>query len=203
MSDLEKPAMLRRSFTAKRSATSGFTLIELLVTLLIAAILTVISLAYYQRAARRFSLQSEAVNLAARLEQAKSLAQAQSTEYRILVDSSGYTPQFLNPRGSTNWVAADAVSSGKILINTNVTLGTGSVGSAPQGQPSIAQSAEIRFNSRGFPVATGTPPTSPKQDNAVYLTDTRDVFAVTVNILGRVQVWVYDGTNGIWVTISR
>ncbi|MEW6736977.1 MAG: prepilin-type N-terminal cleavage/methylation domain-containing protein [Acidobacteriota bacterium] len=195
----------------KNSTRAGFTLVEVLLTLLVAGLLVLIALFLYQRSARRFVLQDEAIALATRLEQAKTLAQSQNREYRIVFNTNGYTPAVNTPATST-WNPAIAISEQEILLNPRVVYGfSGTINTSPTDQPCTSPpcpplaSAQIRFNSRGFPVDTPSDatPTAPRADNAVYLTDGLESFAVTVNILGYVRVWVFDRTINQWVAISR
>src|SRR5438309_1371369 len=103
-----QPLLFRKS-----GRQSGFTLVELMITFLIAAILTLAAVAYYQNATRRSRLQGEATAVATRLEQIRTLAQLQSVEYRIRFDSSNnrFIPEFYNRlAGTPSWVAADLIS---------------------------------------------------------------------------------------------
>jgi type II secretion system protein H len=200
--------------TADRNKESGFTLVEILLAILIMGLMALIAVALYHSSARRFSLQNEAIGLAMRLEQAKTLAQSQSTEYRIVFNSDSYTPQYIdhNHGDSDIWFAAESISARSINLNPKISYydpasgpqpASGPIETSPDGQSATppVQSTEIRFNSRGFPVEAGSPPTHPRQENAVYLTDGDNLFAVTVNILGRIQVWAYKGS--VWVAISN
>jgi prepilin-type N-terminal cleavage/methylation domain-containing protein len=192
----------------KRS--SGFTLIELMLALLISTILTLISLTLYQHSVRRSALQGEAIALAARLEQAKTLAQSMGRQYRILLNKEGrnYIPERFDQ--DSGWVAADDISGRPIDLSSIVSYGFPAEASSPNYGPLVASittatppaPSAIQFNSRGFPVAVGDPlPLAIRPENAVYLTDGRDNFAVTVDILGHVRVWAYNGMQ--WVLISR
>jgi len=192
----------------------GFSLVELLITLVIVIILTTFFAGSFTLTARRSSLQNEAIAIASRLEMAESLAKSgqsapqQISQFRIVFDSStnSYTPEMYNTSGSPviGWVAAPAISSTPISLGTGISLGSGSITISPTGQPAGApsQAAEIRFNTRGFPadIVSGTT-IAPRADNAVYLTDGKNYYAITVNILGRVQVWYY--SVGQWFSFSR
>jgi prepilin-type N-terminal cleavage/methylation domain-containing protein len=194
------------------SAPRGFTLLELILTLLIALIFSLLAVAAYQQSLRRSRLQTEAIALAARLEQAEALAKLGSNapivfQYRIRIDTANraYIPEMYNTTGN-NWVAAPSISSTSIKLARTISFGYGAITTSAPGQTSVTplQATEIRFNSRGFPAdkptsGTSAAPPSP-YNNAIYLTDGRNYFAVTVNILGRVQVWNY--VNNDWFTIT-
>ena len=199
---------INRSMLSDPIRQSGFTLVELFVVFLIASILTLTTVAVYQRVGRRFVVQDEAAILATRLEQAKSFAQSQNTEYRIRFDQTNnlYLPEFYIPAPTPGWVAADLISSQPINFNQNITYGFGSISASPNYGPTIdtpVQSTEIRFNSRGIPVSTGTPQTAPQAANTVYLTDGNNYFAVTVSILGVVRVWSYNSAANQWFDTSE
>lgn len=197
----------RRSFLAANSA--GFTLTEVLITIIIAGILALISAALYQRAARRVALQDEAIIVATRLEQAKALAQSQAAQYRVRFDTTNneFAAEFFD-RPSGSWKLAGEISNRRIKLGKTVSYGlNAAITAGPLGLGTPAQTNEIRFNSRGFPVDTTTVDASasalPRPNNEVYLTDGQNSFSVTVNLLGRVQVWAFDRTNNVWVGVSR
>jgi prepilin-type N-terminal cleavage/methylation domain-containing protein len=194
------------------SKQTGFTFIELWLTLLIVLILALIAVAGYQQSLRRSQLQTDAIVLATRLEQAESLAKLglstqTISQFRIRIDTTNqaYISEMYNTT-SKKWVASPAISSKPIRLGQGISFGYGAINISPPGQTSLVplQSTEIRFNTRGFPAAkplseTSVEPPSP-YDNALYLTDGKDYFAITVNILGRVQVWNY--ANSQWFTIT-
>jgi Tfp pilus assembly protein FimT len=191
---------------------AGFTLIELMVVLLISILLTLTALALYQRTIRRSALQGEAIGLALRLEQAKTLAQARGKEYRLSFDQAGrsYLAELFDP--AKDWVVAEEVSSRPIDLKRGVSFGFPQSSNNPNYGPTVKNittaippsPSAVQFNSRGFPVlplSSGPPqPLQYRSENAVYLTDGSDFFAVTVDILGLVNVWAFDGKQ--WVHIS-
>jgi Tfp pilus assembly protein FimT len=77
-----------------------------------------------------------------------------------------------------------------------VKFGFGSI-SAPAGsQTTIAQSAQIVFDSRGIPIdAAGNPTPS----SAIYIEGASSYCAVTVSLSGQIRVWRYDGSA--WVAM--
>lgn len=212
--------------------SKGFSLIELLVVLAIVIIMAALAVGFLPNSRRRSVIQAEAISLAYRIEQARSLAQTlrqgsrPTTEYRILFDATAktYTPQVYENDSSittvaNRWKPAQAISASPIRLNPKISFGPPSGANIPSYGPTVTSIStslgagvktvpEIRFNSRGFPVewtdATAIPPTLPRETaNEVYLTDGREFFAVTVNVLGRVEVWAYTtAPSATWVKIS-
>lgn len=194
-----------------RSSASGFTLLEILVILVIAMVFSIIAVATYQHSLSRSRLQTEAIALASQIEQAESLAKLNSnnssiSQFRVRIDATNktYIPEMYN-RTSSSWVTASAIAAGSIKLARGINYGYGTITVSAPGQASSTpmQATEVRFNTRGMPSAkvtggTSVAPPSP-YNNAVYLTDGRNYFAVTVNILGRVQVWSY--ADNQWFTI--
>ena len=223
----------------KNNATKnkGFSLVELLIALLIVFIMAALAIGFLPASRRRSVLQAEAITLAARIEQAKGLAQSlrqsnrPTTEYRLRFDSATkkYTPEvYENDSTIMNvvdrWKPALAISPTPIALNPKISFGFPSGASSPQYGPTpmmittplpkVASGGdaiipEIRFNSRGFPVewstTTAVPPTLPREtNNEIYLTDGREFFAITVNVLGRVEIWAYTNSpSATWVKVSR
>ncbi|KAF0250534.1 MAG: hypothetical protein FD167_66 [bacterium] len=217
------------------SKSAAFSLVELLVVLLIVLVIAALAVGFLPNSRRRSILQAEAIALAYRIEQAKSLAQTlkqgnrPTTEYRLRFNSTSrsYTPEVYENDSALaltdRWKPAQAISRTAITLNAGISYGFPAGANTPQyGPPTTAIALalpkvvsggtatipELRFNSRGFPVewsdANATPPTLPREtDNEVYLTDGREFFAVTVNVLGRIEVWAYTPTpSAIWVKIS-
>lgn len=224
-----------KKHTLSRSA--AFSLVELLVVLLIVFVIAGLAIGFLPNSRRRSVLQADAIALAYRIEQAKSLSQTlkqgnrPTTEYRLLFDSANrsYTAQvYENDTSITpvanRWKPAPAISSTPIRLNNGISFNYPPGANKPNYGPATAAITsplptvamggdatipEIRFNSRGFPVewstTTAVPPTLPREtNNEVYLTDGREFFAVTVNVLGRIEVWAYTTAPATaWVKISN
>lgn len=198
----------------RTNQTGGFSLIEILIITLIVLAFTLVVANLYRNVARRNTVQGEAINIASRIEQIRTLAEAQKVNYGV-----EYRLRFVSGSPSTivgeyydattaMWVAAPEFSRTAIPLNSRVSFGvTSGITVSPTDQPtgSPVLAGEIRFNSRGFPVNTNVtmPPTAPKEANAIYINDNTTNFAVTVNILGRIQIWAYDrGASNVWIPIS-
>ena len=128
----------------RQKSTKGFTLIEVLIFLLISTILTLISLALYQRSARRSVLQGEAIALATRLEQAKTLAIAQSRQYRITFNenSGAYIPETYD-NDLKGWVIGESISSRSLDLNPMISYGFPVTANIPAYGPSITKIASV------------------------------------------------------------
>jgi prepilin-type N-terminal cleavage/methylation domain-containing protein len=215
--------MIERSNNIDRPpSNSGFTMAELMIVLLISLVLALISLSLYNRAARRQELHNNAVALASRLEQIRALSSSHNTEYRLVFNelSSSYMPQFYN-REIGAWDVAQAISSQPLELNVRVSFGAPTSASSPPYRSEVVSITEpvpdppdspsgpsaVQFNTRGFPVHPGDSAPNAgnlRADNAIYLTDGRDYFAVTVNLLGQVQVWSFAPTSGSsWRKLSQ
>jgi type II secretory pathway pseudopilin PulG len=205
----------RRLLFRKGSSSSGFTLIEILIFLVISSLLTLFALALFQRSMRRSTLQSEAIEIAMRLEQAKTLSQSKNNQFRINFSESegNYTPEVYNS-SSKLWVAAEMISGRPVALKNGIRYGFPQQSDIPDYGPSSKKvisalppsPSSVQFNSRGFPVVPTDVPGDPqpfptRTDNEIYLTDGKDFFAVTVDILGLVRIWGYNGDR--WVLISK
>lgn len=206
----------------------GFTLIEVIITLLIAITIVLLSAGIYDRATRQARAQTAAFILAGYLEQAEALGQSLTngnTNCRLTFNSTNnqFSAEIYNPNASASnkWIPAIAISSSPLPLTSGVTFNYPSGATSPDyglgnltiagavPQPTTAMSGvipEIRFNSRGFPVEwPNNPPTTLKPRNEVYLTDGQFYYAVTVNPLGRVEVWTYtkQANSFVWLKVSR
>lgn len=211
-----EPDIRSRSLT-----TAGYSLPEMIIVLAISMVMLLVAIALYQRAARRQVLLNDAVQLAARLEQVKSQARATNIEHRLVFDqlSSSFTAQVFR-RDSGNWQAAIAISAEPLRIAVNSkfeapafaytppyrTTVTAIIAALPEAPLAPAGPVAIQFNTRGFPVH----PTDSEPDagnlraaNEIYLTDGLDYYAITVNMLGQVEVWNFDNALEWWMKLSR
>jgi Tfp pilus assembly protein FimT len=196
--------------SSTNESNSGFALIELFIVMLIITVMVLTSLALYKRNSRRLALQGEAVGMAMRLEKAKTLAKTHNTQYRIRFDEekNNYISE-VHDRDSSSWIVADSISSSPIALSSGITYGFPSSSESPAYGPAVTsisaatpELSTIQFNSRGFPVVPDTPqPLSIRAENAIYLTDGRDSFAVTVTVLGRLRIWAHNGDQ--WAMISH
>lgn len=196
----------------KRGDARGFSLIEMMTIVLIVSALSLSVFALHQHGMRRFAVQAEANALASSLERAKTFAQTHSTECRIVFSEVNeiYSVEYFDREPSKrSWRFLDNVSSVPIALRTGVEFGFPPTSDSPNYGPTVSptvsatpNSSTVQFNSRGFPIDPGTgAPMALRAENAIYLTNGREYFAVTVDALGRVRVWVYEATR--WAILSR
>lgn len=181
-----------------RSRRRGISLPELLVGLAIMTVLSALVAPNLLSGLNAYRLNAALNTIAGKLTVAKYKAQAQATDYEIAVDAANNDYQFdvltsTNPR-TFALASNEAVES----LPYDISFGYGAV-TAPAGdpgdQPTLAQSSAICFNSQGVPVDSSGVPTAA---NAIYLSNSGQIGAVTVSLAGRVQVWLWNGSA--WTT---
>jgi len=185
---------IRRTLTPGHG-DEGFSLTEVVLIVAVLFVVTGISIPLVNNTVRGLQLSSDARQIASSLGYAKAAATAQMTRYQILfhVDGNSWRLQKYN-RGTSSFD-----TEGTSAHLTGWHSGTGIVlqassSSAPAGFPT-SSSSFIRFNSRGIPVNSSGVPTS---NNVIYLTGYGTKFAVTVSLVGRIQVWKYESSG--WVS---
>ena len=179
----------------RRAARRGFSLAEILVIVGIMATVSALVAPDILSSMNAYRLNAGLSELAGKLTEAKFKAQSQNNDYEIVLDTigNGYSLEYMTD-ASTRSFAVPAYES-EIMLPTNVSLGFGSLTTPagdPGDQPSLAQSASICFNSQGMPVDNNGQPTAA---NAFYLTSQGQYGAVTVSLAGRVQIWLWSGSQ--------
>lgn len=207
-------------------AERGFSIIELMVAVAIGAILAVFAIPGYQSMSRYLRLSGDTRNLNGVVAQAKMRAAADFTHARAYADlnANTYHLEIWNKSGNggagcwqtdgdVNNACTLAGSSPVQSLSVGVTYGTAGVAAgAPNPQTAIAQAPKcdngvgglientacIVFNSRGIPInaLTGAPLTGAQ--DAFYVTDTRNVWGVTVRATGAIQQWATDVNQPSW-----
>ena len=189
-------------------------------------VLTAVAVASYAAMARNLRISGDVRDLNAFTAQAKMRAAQYFTHARVRVDlvANSYQVEFWDKTGAGCWrqdtyggtppcaTAGDALEH---PLSQGVTFGFAAVGAGgPNPQAVIAQapactlgvagaapgaafpnSACVEFNSRGLPVAANGSPTAL---DALYITDNRNVYGVTVIISGLIQVWTSSASQTAW-----
>ena len=214
-----------RNSASKMRKQRGFSIIELLIVVVIALVLGAMAIPGYQSMTRYLRLSGDMRNLNGAVAQAKMRAAADFTHARAYADLNANTfhLEVWNKAGNGGagcWqtdgdinnpctVAGSPVQN----LSVGVTYGTsGASTGAPNPQTAIAQASRcdnglgglientacIVFNSRGIPIngLTGTPLTGAQ--DALYVTDTRNVWGVTVRATGAIQVWATSVSQTRW-----
>jgi prepilin-type N-terminal cleavage/methylation domain-containing protein len=200
----------------------GFSIIELLIVMVIALVLAALAIPGYQSMTRYLRLSGDMRNINGAVAQAKMRAAADFTRARAYADlnANTYHLEIWNKTancwqtdGDVNNPCTVAGTSPAQNLSVGVTYGTGGVGAgSPNPQTAIAQAARcddgagglinntacIVFNSRGIPIngLTGAPLTGAQ--DAFYITDTRNVWGVTVRATGAIQVWATNVSQTSW-----
>ncbi|HET8784954.1 MAG TPA: prepilin-type N-terminal cleavage/methylation domain-containing protein [Candidatus Limnocylindrales bacterium] len=189
--------------TVGRRDEGGFTLIEILVVVGLIAVISVIAIPMSGNALANFRVSGDARSVSNSISVAKMRAAAKFSRTRLFVDLDGETFRIETwDKESGDWVAeggSTALSSGVDFgygiateppPDTQGTIGQAALCKDKDGDD-IANSACILFNSRGIPVEDSTPGTSfpPTADDAIYLTNGTQLFAITVSATGMVRNW--------------
>lgn len=202
----------------------GFTIVELLVVVLIALVLGALAIPGYRRTVQYMRLSGDMRDINGVVAQAKMRAAADFTRARAYADLSGNTFHLETWNKTSNCWQTDgdsahsctsAGTSPVIPLSQGVTFGLGSVGTgSPNPQTTIQQAAPcndangsaiantacIVFNSRGIPIdpnASNVPMTGAQ--DALYITDTRSVWGLTVRAPGAIQIWSSPASTTSWV----
>jgi prepilin-type N-terminal cleavage/methylation domain-containing protein len=183
----------------------GFSLVELLFVTALILIITAFAVPQFSKQSY-FRLRTSAYNIANRLNEAKFRSIREITPYQITLDATaGSFSENRKISGTWNNIVTEK-------LKTNVYFVTGTTPyTFPSGAPSAdgakqcgaisgtcnpTLSTTISFNTNGLPVdASGAPDPS----NAVYLSNGKEYFAITVSLAGAVEVWYYNNSSNSWL----
>jgi prepilin-type N-terminal cleavage/methylation domain-containing protein len=198
----------------RAGAEHGFTLIEIAAGLAVVLIIAGIAVPYMSRTLGSMRLSGAARSISNGIQDVKLRSAAKFTRARLFVDKTGGTFH-IEILDTSVTPAHWTVDGGTSYLPSSVTFGWASVASPPLNtQTTIGQAAAckddnavvinntacILFNSRGIPVlddaGLGYPPTSA---DAVYLTNSTEVYGVTVLATGFIGTWHTSTTNPVWV----
>ncbi len=183
-----------KNLHANTPGDQGFSLAELVVIVSVIVVLAGISVPMVSNTLRELQLASDARQIASSLSYAKMAATSKMTRYQVTFNVGGnhWHLQRFNRAAGVFEAEGTSTRLSQGISNSGITIQYSS-GSAPTGFPTESASF-IRFNSRGVPVNLSGNPTS---NQAVYLSGGGTHFAITVSMLGKVQLWKHQNSN--WV----
>ena len=196
--------------TSRHQNHRGFSMIEMLAVVAISVIIAALAISAYAQIAKSLRITGDSRSIAEQVALAKMRAAADFAKARLYVDlgANTYHLETCPKSGATCTWAAEG---GTYNFSQAVTVGFGSLGSAPPntqgalGQApaclnnagsSISNTACVVFNSRGIPVDSKGAPTA---NDAIYVTDGAAVYGVTVSAMGLIQSWRSGAKTAAWV----
>lgn len=192
-----------------RTRQGGWSILELSFTILILGVLMAFAVPQflmYRSDAKTFGDSRDLTDL---ILLAKMRAAANFTHARLYADTSGKTFHVevwnktaaawqaeggVNPLSSGNRFSYGSLSSPP--TGTQSTIGLAPACQAlAGGTGTISNTSCIVFNSRGIPVDSTGAPTA---NDALYITDSNTVYAMTVSATGLLQLWSSNSTAASW-----
>jgi prepilin-type N-terminal cleavage/methylation domain-containing protein len=197
------------------SHNQGFSMIELLIVVTIGTVLTVMAIPSLTSILRNMRSDGNTRQLYGAVTLAKMRGAASFSKARIRADISARTFQIEVLDKSTappSWkleggveTLSPGISYGYASLTTAPSYTQTTIGQAPACQTdaqtaansvgTVSNTACIVFSSRGIPVDNTGIPTN---TGALYITDTTDVQAVTVNAAGSIRTWRTDKGAASW-----
>jgi len=190
----------------------GFSLVELMFVIVISLIVAGMAIPTFLTIERNLRTSGDARDINGEIVLAKMRAASDYTKARVYADLSARTFRVevwskpVPPATTGSW----GIEGGTQFLAQGVTFGFGGLGSPPAGTQAaigqapacldnagaaIANTACVVFNSRGIPVdSTG----APAANGALYITDGRSVYVVTVSATGLTQPWRTDAQSASW-----
>jgi len=183
-----------RSKIAGPASSDGFSLVELTLLLGMMVVIMAISIPTLSNSLRDMQLAADARNIAAALASARMSAIAQMTHCRVSFDlqKNSWWVEKLNRSTGEFELQQAAYSLSEGVANSGIAFEDDSP-FAPSGFPT-ASSTSITFNSRGIPIDSAGVPTA---SSIVYLKKGDSLFAISVSLSGKIQLWKMEG--GQWV----
>lgn len=178
-----------------RNDDSGYTLTDVVMVAALAGLCAAIAIPRISTVFHSWQLYADSRGIATALVSGKLQAVSRATQYQInfTLNNRTWTPQRFNRTSGAFENDGSPVTLSNGVSNSGIQFQNGSTTPVP-GFPSDS-SVSIRFNSRGIPI---TPAGIPTGSNVVYLTDGQTSYAITVSLLGRVELWRRNG--GSWVS---
>src|SRR5713101_2657965 len=194
----------------KRPRQRGFSLVELMIVVLVTLILLALALPTLSSILRGLRIAGDARSIAGLVGQAKMRAAADFTQARLYFDltTNSFRLELWN-KGTSKW----DTEGGATALSQGVLPGFGGLATPPAktqaviGQAplcnkdtsgaagTIANTACVVFNSRGIPIDNTGAATA---NDAIYLTDSTVVYAVTVGATGLVLNWMSPVQTAAW-----
>lgn len=221
-------AQLCKFVRDRKSRERGFTVIEIVIVAAIGVTAAAVAIPGYLAITRYLRLAGDARDLNATVAQAKMRGAQDFTHARVRANltANTFVLEVWDKTANGNvgcWkTEGDPVSRCTSMtdspvqsLSSGVTFGTAGVGSGGSNPFStIAQgptctsgvaggaagttysgTACVEFNSRGIPVAANN---SPALSDALYVTDLRTVYGITILSSGLIQVWATDASASAW-----
>lgn len=204
--------------------SKGFSALEVLLVMVVSLVIAALAVPGFNQVRRTLRISGDARELNGAINQAKMQAAADFTRTRVYFDLGANTRNtfHVDVWDKTNgcWHVVGDVNNPCLVrgvspvqsLSQGVTFGSGGVGASPPntqanldltpetcyhthgiGLGTISATACIVFNSRGVPIVPATG--APYGQDAIYITDGTQVYAVTVGATGMSQVWV-NNING-------
>ncbi len=181
--------------TGRNLPARGFSLPELVVIVGIILAVSVLIAPNIQASLNAYRLNTALSALSGKLSEAKFKAQAQNTDYEIVPDTVNHEYSLEQMTSASPRSFALPAGEAPVALPMGMSFSYGSLtvpAGDPGDQPSLMQSTDICFNTQGMPVDNNGQPTSA---NAFYL-DYQGLYgAVTVSLAGRVQTWLWNGSE--------
>jgi len=171
---------------SQSSFSKAFTLIEMMVVITIIGIVMVIAIPNFAAMQQRARVRAGAHEVAQDFRHIRERALAKGSTYQItLPDARHY--QVTNPDGNSTTYKLGQTTGGNLRFGT-----TGAIGGTPSeangpipGNGFDFAAGTLRFESRGSATK-----------GVAYITDNKENYAIGVNRLGKIRVYVYG--NGTW-----
>jgi prepilin-type N-terminal cleavage/methylation domain-containing protein len=197
------------SMTGRRMKTGrGFSMLELLIVLAISIGISVLAFPSLLALGRNYRSVGDGQDLYSMTGLAKMRAAADFTHARVYADLSGKSLHievwnktssvWTTEGGTQNLASGDVFGYGSFTSappNTQGTLGQAPACRDNSNTTDIANTACIIFNSRGIPIDNTSSPTG---SDALYLTDGKVVYGVTVSATGLMRYWRGDRSSTTW-----
>lgn len=198
-------------FKRTPGSANGFSVVELVIVLALLGIMAAVALPMAKPAVSLYEIAGQAHAVAYDISLAKMQAASGFTQARLHVDLSNnsYRVESWN-QATSSWTAQSEFAA----LPSGMGFGFGTLSTPPpdtqetmlQSSPclngvgstatQIASTSCVIFNSRGIPIEpdTGTP----VANDAIYLTDGRVVYGVSVSRAGLTQLWWTPASNAAW-----